>query len=100
MGKEALRAIASDPPNRFKTVRLEGDELPEYGATITRDGEEVGVLTSPATSPMFGPIGLAIVRSDVAQEGNRVDVALGEGTVAGTVDVLAILDPEKRRPRS
>jgi aminomethyltransferase len=101
MGKELLRGVAADPPNRFKTVRLEleGEELPEYGAAITRDGEEVGVLTSPATSPAFGPIGLAILRSDVAEEGTRVDVALGEGTIGGTVDVLAILDPEKRRPR-
>jgi aminomethyltransferase len=100
MGKETLRGIASDPPNRLKTVRLEGEKLPEYGATITRDGEDVGVLTSPATSPTYGPIGLAILRSDVAGDGNQVDVALGDGTIRGTVDVLAILDPEKRRPRS
>jgi aminomethyltransferase len=99
MGKEALRAIAADPPNRFKTLRLQGEELPEYGATVTKDGEEVGVLTSPAVSPAFGPIGLAILRTDVAAEGTAVDVALGEGTIGATVDVLAILDPEKRRPR-
>jgi aminomethyltransferase len=100
MGKEALRAIAADPPNRFKTLRLQGEELPEYGATVTKDGEEVGVLTSPATSPAYGPIGLAVLRSDVAAEGTEVDVALGDGTVGATVDVLAIHDPEKRRPRS
>ena len=41
-----------------------------------------------------------ILRSDVAEEGTTVDVALGEGTVGATVDVLAIHDPEKRRPRS
>jgi glycine cleavage system aminomethyltransferase T len=57
------------------------------------------VLTSPASSPAYGPIGLAILRSDVATEGTTVDVALGAGTVGATVDVLAILDPEKRRPR-
>ena len=32
MGKERLREIAADPPNRFKTLRVEGDTLPEYGA--------------------------------------------------------------------
>jgi aminomethyltransferase len=100
MGKEALRAIAADPPNRFRTLRLEGEELPEYGATVTKEGEEVGVLTSPATSPSYGTIGLAILRADVATEGTEVDVALGEGTIGATVDVLAIHDPEKRRPRS
>jgi aminomethyltransferase len=100
MGKEALREIAAAPPNRFKTLRLEGEALPEYGAAVTKDGEEVGVLTSPASSPAFGPIGLAILRTDVATEGTTVDVALGDGTVGATVDVLAVVDPEKRRPRS
>jgi aminomethyltransferase len=102
MGKEALREVATAPPNRFKTLRLEGSgsDLPEYGAAVTVAGEEVGVLTSPATSPAFGPIGIAILRTDVAAEGTTVDVALGEGTVPATVDVLAIVDPEKRRPRS
>jgi aminomethyltransferase len=100
MGKDKLRAIATDPPNRFKTLRLDGEELPEYGATVTKDGEEVGVLTSPAPSPTYGPIGLAILRADVAQDGTKVDVAVGEGTTGATVDVLAIHDPGKRRPRS
>jgi aminomethyltransferase len=99
-GKEALRAVAANPPNRFKTIRLDGSELPEYGAAVTKDGEEVGVLTSPADSPKFGPIGLAILRTDVAVDGGKLDVALGDGTIGGTVDVLAVYDPEKRRPRS
>ena len=81
MGKERLREIAADPPNRFKTLRVEGDTLPEYGATVTRDGEEVGVLTSPALSPKLGNIGLAILRTDAAADGSTVDVALGDGTV-------------------
>ena len=88
------------PPNRFKTVRLEGDVLPEYGATVTRDGEEVGVLTSPATSPILGPIGLAILRTDAAGDGTHVEVAAEGGAIAGTVDVLALYDPDKRRPRA
>jgi len=100
MGKDPLRAVAAAPPNRFKTLRLEGEELPEYGAAVSKDGEEVGVLTSPATSPTYGPLGLAILRSDVAAEGTTVDVALGESTIGATVDVLAVHDPDKRRPRS
>jgi glycine cleavage system aminomethyltransferase T len=100
MGKEALREIVAAPPNRLKTLRLEGEELPEYGAGVTKDGEDVGVLTSPAVSPAFGPIGLAILRTDVAAEGTPVDVALGDGTIGATVDVLAGVDPGKQRPRS
>ena len=100
MGKERLREIAAAPPNRFKTLRVDGDVLPEYGAAVTKDGEEVGTLTSPAISPRFGNLGIAILRTDVAAEGVTVEVALGAGTVGATVDVLAIHDPEKRRPRS
>jgi glycine cleavage system T protein (aminomethyltransferase) len=100
MGTEALRAVAADPPNRFVTIRLHGDELPEYGSTVTRDGEEIGVLTSPAVSPRHGPIGLAILRKDAAAPGTQVSVAGPDGAIAGTVDVLAIDDPAKERPRS
>jgi aminomethyltransferase len=100
MGKDRLREVAADPPNRFKTLHVDGDTLTEYGATVTKDGEQVGVLTSPAMSPRFGNIGLAVLRSDVAADGGVVDVALGDGTVRATIDVLAIHDPQKRRPRS
>jgi aminomethyltransferase len=100
MGKDTLIEVAKDPPNRFKTLRLEGEELPEYGATVTTNGEEVGVLTSPATSPKLGNLGLAILRSDVAGDGTHVEVALGEGRIGATVDVAALYDPQKQRPRS
>jgi aminomethyltransferase len=100
MGKDELREVAKEPPNRFKTLRLQGETLPEYGAAVTRDGEEVGVLTSPAESPKLGPLGLAILRADVAADGTRLEVALGDGTVGATVDQLALYDPKKERPRS
>ena len=100
MGKDKLREIALDPPNRLKTVRLEGDTMPEYGAAITIGGEEVGTLTSPAHSPKLNAnIGLAIIRTDAAAEGTKVDVAVGDSTVAASVEPLAIYDPAKTRPR-
>jgi aminomethyltransferase len=99
-GKERLRAIAADPPNRFVTLRIEGATLPEYGAAVTRDGQEIGVLTSPTDSPRFGKIGLAVVRSGHAIPGTAVDVAVGAGTTAATVDVLPVYDTNKRRPRA
>lgn len=99
-GRDALTAIAQDPPNRFKTVKWDGDVTPEYGSPITKDGEEVGVCTSPCQSPKFGGIGLAILRSDVAVDGGKVEIAHEGGTIPATIDVLAIYDPEKRKPRS
>ena len=99
-GKEKLREVAASPPNRFVTLRLEGDTLPEYGAAVTKDGEDIGVLTSPTDSPRLGKIGLAVVRSDQASAGNRVDVAVGDATARATVDALPIYDTGKRRPRA
>ena len=99
-GSAALEAVAGEPPRRLKTLRIEGDELPDYGVEVTRDGEPVGTLTSPAVSPAFGPIALAILESGVAADGGSVEVALAEGTTGATVAPLAIYDPEKRRPRS
>jgi aminomethyltransferase len=99
-GEDALRAVAADPPHRFVTLRYEADELPEYGATITKNGGEVGVLTSPTESPRFGKIGLAVIDSAQAGVGNRVDVVVGSAIVPATVDVLPVYDTDKRRPRS
>jgi aminomethyltransferase len=100
VGKEQLRAIAANPPNRFVTLKVDGDTLPEYGATVTKDGEEIGVLTSPTDSPRFGKIGLAVIASGHASPGTTVDVALEDGTAGATVDVLPIYDTNKTRPRS
>jgi len=100
LGEDALRPVAADPPHRFVTLRYEADELPEYGAAVTHDGLEVGVLTSPTDSPRFGKIGLAMVASAQADVGNVLDVAVGDATVSATVDVLPIYDTEKERPRS
>ena len=101
MGADHLRAAAADPSNRFVTIRLAGPSLPEYGAAVRVAGEEVGVLTSPAESPLLGPLGLAILRTDAARVGTEVDVEMADGsTVTGTVDVLAVYDPKKERPRA
>ena len=99
-GEDALRAVAADPAHRFVTLRYEADALPEYGATVTKNGEEVGVLTSPTDSPRFGKIGLAVIDSAHASVGNTLGVAVGDAVVPATVDVLPIYDTDKKRPRS
>src|SRR5439155_4493856 len=100
LGREALRRVAADPPNRWVTLRLGSEELPGYGAAVTRDGERVGTLTSPTDSPVFGKIGVAILDRRCAEDGGTVDVAVGEGTATATVAPAPIYDTEKRRPRS
>ncbi len=100
LGKEALTAAAAAPPNRFKTLRITGDVLPEYGADVRLGAEVVGTVTSPVSTPRFGVIGLAVLRTDLAFNGVELEVVVGDGTVQATVDDLSIHDPEKRKPRS
>jgi aminomethyltransferase len=103
VGRDALRAIAAEgTPRLLVTLRIEGDEVPEYGAAVTVDGSDVGIVRSPCQSPTFdmAVIAMAIVDRSLAETGQRVDVALGDGTVAATVDTLPLYDTEKRRPRS
>jgi aminomethyltransferase len=100
-GKQALLETAKNPPRRFVTLVLDGGEVPEYGAAVTKDGEPVGTLTSPCESPTLGNvIGLAVIDTQFAVAGNRIDVAVGNDTTTASVESLPIYDPEKKRPRS
>jgi aminomethyltransferase len=100
-GKAALRKTAQSPPRRMVTLALEGSEVPEYGAAVTKDGGAAGTLTSPCQSPTLGKvIGLAVLETRFARKGETVEVALGEGTARATVEDLPIYDPQKTRPRA
>jgi aminomethyltransferase len=102
IGKDALKRIAQEgTPRLLTTLRLEGDETPEYGAAVTKDGNEVGIVRSPAKSPTFDEqLAMAAIDGELAKEGMTVDVALGDGTVSATVAPFPIYDPQKSRPRS
>ena len=100
-GRQALARTAKSPPRRLVTLAVDGRDVPEYGAAVTSAGEPVGTLTSPCESPTLGRvIGLAVLDAGVAVPGTGVDVALGDGVAAATVETLPIYDPEKRRPRA
>jgi glycine cleavage system aminomethyltransferase T len=45
-------------------------------------------------------IGMAVLETRFAKKGDRVDVAVDEGTAPATVSDFPIYDPEKTRPRS
>jgi aminomethyltransferase len=100
VGGKALAEVGAAPQRRFKTLRIEAEAPPEIGAEVTKDGEAVGTVTSPAASPRLGTIGLAILRTDVAVDGEKVEVAVDGGTAPASVDVLALYDPQKQKPRS
>jgi aminomethyltransferase len=103
VGREALREIARrGTPRLLCTLRIAGDEVPEYGAEVSRNGRAVGIVRSPCKSPTFDMqvIAMAALDRELAREGERVEVALGAGAVPATVARLPLYDPEKRRPRS
>ena len=103
VGRDALRKLASEgTPRLLTTLRIDGDQVPEYGAAVTQDGRDVGILRSPCQSPSFdmNVIGMAAIDRDLVQDGQRVEVALGDGTVGAEVAPFPIYDTEKRRPRS
>lgn len=103
VGRDALSAIAArGTPRLLTTLRIDGDEVPEYGATVTRDGHEVGIVRSPCQSPTFDMqvIAMATIDRDLVHHGQQVAVALGDGTTGATVAPFPLYDTDKRRPRS
>lgn len=103
VGRDALRAIAAQGTARLlTTLRIEGEQLPEYGAAATVDGRDVGIVRSPCQSPSFGMqvIAMASLDRDLVTDGQQVQVAVGDGTVGATVAAFPLYDTDKRRPRS
>ena len=100
-GKAVLEKTAKSPPGRMVTLVLEGSDVPEYGAVVTKDGGPAGMLTSPCESPTLGKgIGLSVLETRFARKGETVEVAVGDGTVQASVGDLPLYDPQKTRPRS
>jgi glycine cleavage system T protein len=100
MGKAALMKTKERPPRRLVTLGVDGDDVPEYGAAVTVEGEPAGTLTSPCLSPTLGRvIGMAVLDARFASLGTRVEVALPEGRAPARVEPRPVYDPGKTRPR-
>ncbi len=63
-------------------LRFEGDLLPAAGTALSAAGRATGEITSVATSPSEGAIGLAFVRREHAEVGTRVEFEGGAASVA------------------
>jgi aminomethyltransferase len=102
VGKDALRKIAAEgTPRLLTTLRIDGDDVPEYGAAVTLDGRDVGIVRSPCQSPTFeSVIAMSAIDRELNTPGQRVEVALGEGTVGAEVAEFPLYDTKKTRPRS
>ncbi|MFB9238940.1 YgfZ/GcvT domain-containing protein [Plantactinospora siamensis] len=72
------------PPRRLVLLHLDGsagDHLPEPGTPVTADGRSVGFVGSAALHYELGPIALAVVKRNVAD-----DAPLLVGAVAAAID--------------
>ena len=87
VGSEALAAVGANPPKRLKTLTIEGDAAPEAGTAVTKDGDEVGTVTSPVISPRLGAIALAVLDTGAATDGEKVEVGGAVATVAAAQPV-------------
>jgi len=76
VGCEAVaRARAEGTAQRLAPFKIEGAGIPRQGNPVLAGGEEVGVVTSGSFSPSLEVgIGLAYLRSDLAEPGTEVEI--------------------------
>jgi len=94
VGAEALAEYGANPPKRFKTLKIESETAPEYGAAVTADGRQVGTVTSPAVSPRVGTIGLAILDADASLR--RPGIGARDHALGVWAEVVCWLGPDGR----
>lgn len=103
LGKEALQRVREQGPARLLVgIAFDAlDPLPEPGAPVLVDGEEVGKVTS-ADHGWYLRKGLALayVASSVAAPGTRVEVGTSNGPLVGTIHVEPFYDPRGSRVRA
>ncbi|MDQ1215679.1 CAF17-like 4Fe-4S cluster assembly/insertion protein YgfZ [Microbacterium arborescens] len=90
-GQETVAKVHNlgHPPRRLVALQLDGSDavLPEPGAIVRRDGDEVGRVTSVARHFEQGPIALALVKRSVPIDADLV-VDAGDDTVAAVQEVV------------
>jgi aminomethyltransferase len=100
-GKEALARERDATRLRLTSVVLEsgGDEA--SGAPLFVENEEVGVVTQAISSPYLDgkTLGLAKIRQDLNNPGQKVQARVGESPVAGEVVQHPVYDRQRKRAK-
>ena len=104
-GKERLRTIAKNPPRRFVTLELARggeapEELPEWGSAVFAADREVGVMTTSASSPQFGPLGQAILETGYSAVGTELMIRSGGREFMATITTSPLYEPDRVKVRS
>ena len=67
---------------------LDSNTLPKPGTILRAAGQDVGTVTSVASTPRSGPIALGYVHRDYVEPGSKVEVTGYEEFVSATVSAL------------
>jgi glycine cleavage system aminomethyltransferase T len=84
---------------RWRATRRSGDEA--SGGAIGVDGEQVGLVTQAVVSPYLGgkTLGLAKIRKDLKEPGQKIQVQVGDDEVAGEVVEHPVYDKQRTRAK-
>jgi folate-binding protein YgfZ len=70
-------------------LRVDGDVVPAHGDRVSKDGHEVGRVTSAAWSPTFGRVvALGILRLDAVSRDDRLSIGHGDRALSARIDPL------------
>jgi aminomethyltransferase len=97
VGREALATIdARGPARKLVGFKMVGRGIPRADYPLVHDGETVGHVTSGTMSPTLGePIGLGLVRADLAGVGRPLSVLIRDRSI----EAIQVPTPFYRRPR-
>ncbi|NIB98447.1 aminomethyltransferase family protein [Halobacterium sp. R2-5] len=91
VGQEVVSKVQNRGQPSSRLVGLVSEELPEAGAAVTRDGDDVGEITRAAVSPLReGPVAFAEV--DYGVSDGSLTVETEDGDVSAEVSDLPFVD--------
>ncbi len=98
VGQEVVSKVKNRGRPSSRLVGLVAEDLPDAGAAVAQDGDEIGEITRAAVSPLRDePIAFAKVNYDV--DGGSVTVETDDGDVAAEITDLPFVDCTGRSAR-
>ena len=87
LGCEALKKqIEGGVKKKIVCLKAEGKALPRQGYKVTKDGKEVGLVTSGSQGIHVGyPIAFALIDSDQSEIGTKLQIVIRDTAVDATV---------------
>ncbi len=95
-GAVLQRVKAAGPSRKVTGFELDGKRIARPGTPILRDGQQVGVITSGTQSPTLAKnIAMGLLRSELSQTGQKVELDLRGSRCAATVVPLPFYKAKK-----